>query len=631
MSTRKGRCARVKVTAFLGAVAISLVACSSSSPKEAAATLARGGTATLAEGALTPPTFIFPFVSLTDSGINNTTWFQYLMYRPLYYFGVGATPDLNTSLSLAASPTYSSDRTSAVVSLKHYRWSDGEHVSSDDVMFWMNMLHAAKVNFADYVPGTFPDNVRSVRIVSPTLLTFTFTRPVNPLWMTYNQLSQITPMPKAWDVTATGAPPGSGGCFGKAYGSADSACRAVFDYLSTESGLDPGSPDSPAAPPTSFASNPLWQVVDGPWRLASLDGNGNVTMVPNRSYSGPVKPRLARFKEVAFTSDDSEYTALLAGQVDVGYLPLADAPPTTRALQPSRNASRLSAYQLVPVAPWGVAYMSYNFNSTGDGGLAGRIFSQLYVRQSVQELVDQRLYDRKIFKGFALPTYSPVPSLGGARSAIAVDQSNPYPYDVARARATLSDHGWTVDPGGTSTCLRPGSAASECGAGIPADAPLRFTLEYAVGDPTWKALMNVESSSWEQGGIHVDLQPESNQAIGTNVVPCAAGPSCTWQLGQGGWLYSPDYYPTGEDLFATGANSNAGNYSDTINDANIRATYEGSASLTGYADYLAHQLPVIWEPGVTYLSEVRRSLHGAVSHSVLVTLTPENWQFATTR
>ena len=553
------------------------------------------------------------------------------MYRPLYYFGVGATPDLNTALSLAAPPAYSSGRSSAVIVLKPYRWSDGEQVSAQDVMFWMNMLHAAKADFADYAPGTFPDNVRSVHIDSPTRMTFTFTGPVNPLWMTYNQLSQITPLPKAWDVAAKGAVPGSGGCFGKAYGTADNACRTVFDYLSTESGFNPQSPDSPAPSPTTFASNPLWQVVDGPWRLSSLDTNGNVTMVPNRSYSGPVKPKLARFKEAAFTSNDAEYTALITGQVDVGYLPLEDAPPTTRALQPAHNASRLGAYQLVPIAPWGVAYLSYNFNSTGDSGVAGRIFSQLYVRQAMQELVDQPLYDQKIFRGFALPTYGPVPSLGGARSAIGVDQANPYPYDVARARTTLADHGWTVAPGGTSTCVRPGSGASQCGPGIPAGTPLHFTLEYGVGDPTWKALMNVESSSWEQAGIRVDLHPETNQAVGTNVVPCTPGASCTWQLGQGGWLYEPDYYPTGEDLFATAANSNAGSYSDAANDANIKTTYQGSASLTGYADYLAHQLPVIWEPGTTYLSEVRRSLHGAVSRSVLVTLTPENWEFVTTR
>lgn len=38
--------------------------------------------------------------------------------------------------------------------------------------------------------------------------------------------------------------------------------------------------------------------------------------------------------------------------------------------------------------------------------------------------------------------------------------------------------------------------------------------------------------------------------------PCK-GSTCTWQLENwgGGWEYSPDIYPTGEEIFATGAGS----------------------------------------------------------------------------
>ena len=71
-------------------------------------------------------------------------------------------------------------------------------------MFWMNMLHAEKVNWGAYVPGEFPDNVTNVVADSATQLTFTLNNSYNPQWFTYNELSQITPLPEAWDVTTGG-------------------------------------------------------------------------------------------------------------------------------------------------------------------------------------------------------------------------------------------------------------------------------------------------------------------------------------------------------------------------------------------------------------------------------------------
>jgi len=35
--------------------------------------------------------------------------------------------------------------------------------------------------------------------------------------------------------------------------------------------------------------------VDGPWKLSAFNADGHITFVPNKSYSGPVKPKLAAF------------------------------------------------------------------------------------------------------------------------------------------------------------------------------------------------------------------------------------------------------------------------------------------------------------------------------------------------
>ena len=77
-------------------------------------------------------------------------------------------------------------------------------------------------------------------------------------------------------------------------------------------------------------SSPLWSIVDGPWKLSAFNADGHVTFVPNKSYSGPVKPKLAAFQEVPFTTDAAEYDVLQSPssgtKIDFGYLPDQDAP-----------------------------------------------------------------------------------------------------------------------------------------------------------------------------------------------------------------------------------------------------------------------------------------------------------------
>ena len=113
-----------------------------------------------------------------------------------------------------------------------------------------------------------------------------------------------------------------------------------------------------------------------------------------------------------------------------------------------------------------------------------RSSSQLYFRQAIQLLVDQPLYNQKINKGYGVGTYGPVPSEPENNFVSAEVKNNPYPYNPSKAISLLKDHGWTVVPNGTSTCADPGTAANQCGAGIPAGAKLDFDLPYASGRPT---------------------------------------------------------------------------------------------------------------------------------------------------
>jgi peptide/nickel transport system substrate-binding protein len=588
-----------------------------------------GGTVRWAEPPGTPPTYIFPFMSPQNSSVDNISQFQYLMYRPLYMFGFPSNnkTTLNTTLSLASVPTYGNGDTTATIAMKpNYKWSNGESVTTTDVAFFLNMLHAETANWYDYVPGYIPDNIKSVSISNPTSMTVTMTKAVDPTWFTYNELSQVTPFPSAWDVTAAGAAPGSGGCSTGTYGAAatDAACTKVYNYLS---GL--------AGDPTSYASSPIWTVVDGPYTIASSKGgsfstSGQVTLVPNSAYTGPQKATVT-VQQLPYTTDSAEFNALVGGGLDIGYLPQQDV--TQNTTDPSvagPNNPRLSGFYMSPWVTFGFNYAVIKFDSTGNHGHAGSEYKQLYIRQAMQSAVNQSAMISKFLKGYGVPTYGPVPTLPKNDLVDAYEQSNPYPYNTAHAMSLLTSHGWK-DVGGVDTCEKAGTGPSQCGAGIPKGAQLNFTMVYASGTQWQQQVVQVEQSAWNSIGIKTALTANTFPTVLQNYAgPCQTGQPCTVEEGWwgGGWEYSPDYYPSGETLFYTGAGSNAGNYSSAKADSLIAQTTSTNTNLDAYQNYIAQQLPMIWQPNADYeLSEVANNLRGVAPQNPFNNLFPEYWYY----
>jgi peptide/nickel transport system substrate-binding protein len=94
----------------------------------------------------------------------------------------------------------------------------------------------------------------------------------------------------------------------------------------------------------------------------------------------------------------------------------------------------------------------------------------------------------------------------------------------------------------------------------------------------------------------------------------------------GGWTFGPDFSPTGETLFETDSGFNEGRYSDPTNDANILATHtvSGLSVFYKYENYLAKQVPVIWQPAPDYQISVIKNVKGVVQ-SPEENFTPEDW------
>jgi peptide/nickel transport system substrate-binding protein len=611
-----------------------------------------GTTVTYALAPTAAINYIFPFVPAVsgDYSVYNANDFQQLMYRPLYWFGLGTKPLLNPSLSLAFEPVYHGQQ--VTIKLKPgWKWSDGEPVDAQDVMFWMNMLRAERTSWAAYVPGYFPDNVSDVRAVGTDEIQMTISGAYSETWFTDNELSQITPMPMAWDVTSLTGAPGSGGCSTASYTSISinpttfapvsasaRACAAVFDFLSRQSGFNPTDTKNPAAgasPVTSFGKNPLWQVVDGPWKVQSVTAAGGATLVINDKYSlaGTLPAdHITRFVELPFTSEQAEYDVLqdpTSGQaVDVGYLPTVDAPPPVGS-GAGANPDTMSDYNMTEQYAWLLSYFPYNFKNP----TVGAIFDQQYFRQAFQDLVDQEGVIDGPLHGYGKVTIGPVgdypvtPYLSNHLRQVG-DQ---WPLSISGAIAILKSRGWSVTPGGTDTCTRPGTGSSDCGAGIRAGTPLNLTLMYATGTDWMESAVKELASNAALAGIQLKVIADSFGTVAADVSGLN-GPGA-WEMGFfGAWTYSPDYVPTGEELFLTGAVANFGQYSNPTNNADIVATLrartpaEFKTAMDNWEDFLANQLPVVYEPDVPTLIETIKGLDIGVQNSAL-TITPEDWHW----
>ena len=620
------------------------------------------------------PNNIFPFASLQYFSVANLTQFQELMFRPLYYFGPHTTtsPDVDFTSSLANAPVWSNGGKTVTVTLKGWKFHDGTTVDAQSVIFWMNMMKAEYANWAGTAPGAvqFPQNIVSYSAPQgPTGLTvvFNLNHTYNDTWYLYNELSQITPMDTAWDVTSLTGKPASGGCSKVPSGNISwtstattsnvpatsaekalvTACTAVWTFDTDNNGA--AKHTQMATDLATFATNPLWAAgTDGPWLLTGFDAkSGESTFTPNAAYSGPQKPIITKFVEVPFTSEDAEFSALAAGGAtapQVGYLPSADI--TSPALSPTQaganNAQLTSTYNLTEAQSWVINYYPGNFFSKkGAGGVFGKVYSQLYFRAALQTLINQPGMIQAYDKGYGYPTYGPVPVYPPNSFATPLEKSagGPYPFSESKAAALLTANGWKVVPGGTSTCIKPGSAAGDCGAGIPVGTPLSFSEVYASGSATITKIVDFEKSEWAKVGMQVTLsaQPFNNVlkiAVSCGAPPQKPTPACTaWDFANwgGGWLFAPDYLPTGEEIFASGAGSNSGDYQDATNDKLIIQTNQSTsgAVFSQWTDYLAKQLPVVWQPAASTAVEIAKNVGGVLPFNALANLDPEYWYYCT--
>jgi peptide/nickel transport system substrate-binding protein len=536
----------------------------------------KSGTITFAELTTQEPTWIFPVEPSANTTTYDLIWFIQEMWRPLYWTTNGVHPADDPQFDIANAPVYSNNDQTVTFTLKsQYKWSDGQPVTSADVVFLFDEIKASlaenPANWGQYTPQLgIPDEVKSISAPDASTVVMNLTKSVNPTWWTLNELGLLNPIPAhAWAKASATGPTLD-------YTNPANA-KKIYDFLAAQ-----------AKDTSTYPSNPLWKVVDGPYTLTSYNAtNGDWNMAPNPAYGGPHAKTVLPLNVIGYASTTALFNAIKANAVDIAQVPSADA-PQVQSITGNYNDFGYPAF--------GFNYVAYNFlDKTGD---FDKIIGQLYFRQAFAHLEDEQGIIRAIYDNAAGPAYGPVPAIPSTPYTPSTALSNPFPFSIATAVSILKAHGWTVNPGGTDVCSSPGTGASNCGPGIPAGTKLEFNFIYNTDSSVIPELAQNLASDARQAGITMDLQTSNfNTMVSTYNDPAAPKNDNKWAMEDYGG-FSISSYPTMLGIFNTPASLNTGGYSDPQADSLMNASIASSnpAAVSNESAYLVAQQPGLFQP-----------------------------------
>jgi peptide/nickel transport system substrate-binding protein len=589
----------------------------------AAGTSQNAGTITWGMTAGAVPDAIFPLDNASDNSVFNVESFQWEFWRPLYWTVNGTSSEMDQTESIADQPVYSdNDKTVSITMKSSYKWSNGNPITADDVAFYIDLAKAglkeSPANWEAYVPGNFPDDLVSMSEPNPQTLVLHLSGSVNPGWFTEDILGYgpVVPLPSAeWAKTST-----SGAVIPASQWNAGGAAglktdEAIYNYLDGSSGQN--------ADVKTYGTNPLWQIVDGPYKISSFNpSTGAFSMVPNDTYGGPHAKVMSTIDAETFTSTSAEFNAIKAGQLDVGNVDNQDAP------------------QLPGLTRTGYAYFgtpdfgnnTANFNFVDQTGHFGAIADQLYFRQAMMHLQNEQGWINAFMFKSGDPAYGPLPAYPTSPYDPPNAKNNPYPYSVSAAVALLKAHGWTINPQGTDVCSNAGSGATQCGAGIPAGTKLAFSYLYDTSSPTLveqQAQSLAESA--KQAGITITLSGQTfNALLQKYYDPSGSGDFNTWAMTDIGGS-TEDPYPTTFGLFNTNGPENAGDFSNSTLDNLVHQSVYGSNpnAVDNEAAWLTANVPAMFQPTPDYIwawkTSVSSTTPDALESLTQYYLQPEFW------
>ncbi len=559
-----------------------------------AGTPTKGGTIT--QGQLTgqTPTYIFPIAPGANTSTGTISLLSSL-FMPLYAGPSGAVPKVDEALSAANTPIFSDGDTVVTIPIKPgLKWANGAPVDANDVVFWFDILQAAikesPANWGQFSPGLMPQNVKSISTSGKYDVVMHLTGPYNPGFFENNNLSDtnnVYPLPStAWNIDATGGPHITN------WENNPAVDKKIYDYLNKAGGSV-----------ATFATNPLWQDVDGPFRLTSFSAtNSSYTLVPNPNYGGSPKPIMSEVQVETYTGYTSELDAMRSGSLDVA----VGIDPSQLAEAPALKSQGIDIFG----GPgWGWFAGIINFKDKTDD--FNNVIAQVYVRQAISYLIDQPAIIKGVYKGAAAPAYTEVPTAPFSPYAPASAGKPAFPYNPAKAVSVLQSHGWKVVPNGKTTCVKPGTASNECGAGIPAGTPIAFVWANVPESVATTGALESEviaSEAKQAAGIDITLQSKSFNFLTSNYNdqnPAASKYTNDWGVNNYGGLFT-DYYPSGEGTWNPGGGFNLGDFNDPMANTLMNdSVHSGNPeAIKIEAAYFQTHVPVFFMPDGDYLLAV---------------------------
>jgi peptide/nickel transport system substrate-binding protein len=503
------------------------------------------------------PNFWFPMNSAPDFTELNGEM-NHLMYLPLV--NVSHADAVSFQQAVADRVVSNANGTVYTVYLNpRVKWSNGQPVTSSDVVFAWDVMDAASQTspappwyYGGAGMGGVPTRWKSVVADGPEKVVVTLNEPTNPAWFEHNGLTQIFPMPASvWNRD-----PGN--------------MTKELQFIASVAN-DP--------------SNPVYRVVDGPYQFSKTTDNEYWDFVPNPHYYGQKGTFKVVFQEL--TSSSAEFTALEKGEIQVGTLPFS--------LYASRK--QLAGDHLRVIYPFGFNYLTPNENP--HAAQVNGAFALTYVRQAMEMGINQPAIVRALYHGLATPEYDQVPP---EPPTVFDDPHVPaLTYNPSQGEKLLEAHGWTLKNGVmTKGAMR-----------------LKFTLLYPSGSITYENEMEYLASTWAKEGIQVKLKSESGGTIFALATQSSPG---TWAMANTiGWIYGPDFYPTGGEFFLPESGANNEGYDNAHMTQLIEDTYlpgtptQQQTRFDQFLAYEAQQVPVLWIPYTPELFEISNGIKGFVA------------------
>jgi len=579
-------------------------------------TVVKGGTITQGQLSGQTPVYIFPIINSEDVTTGTISLVSNL-YMPLYAGPTGARPETDYNLSAAASAPVASngDKTYTIHLKPGLKWSNGQPITSKDFLFFIDLLKAAikasPANWAQYVPGEFPMSVTSATTPNATTIVMNLNKAYNPGFFLNNQVqdtNNVFPLPsQVWNVDSAGGPHITD------WATNPADALKIYTYLAKAGGSV-----------ATFASNPLWKVVSGPFKLTSFSAtNSSYVLTPNPSYGGTPKPYANQIDVNTYTGYDAELNAMKSGGLDI----MVGFDPSEISQTGTLKSEGIDVFG---GPSWGWFGGIYNFEDGANH--FGQVITQLYARQALAYLTDQPGIIKGIYKGAAVPAYGPIPSAPTSPYA-PPDATDPaYPYNPAKAVALLKANGWKVVPNGQTTCAKAGTGAGECGAGIPAGTPFKFVWANQPESVSSTGVLESEalgSIAKQQAGINIVFQTKTfNFLVSkyTNTSPDGLKQKDDWGVNNYGGLFM-DYYPTQDGVWNhphTGLNTGSAN--DPVGAGLIHQSVYGTnpKAVTNEASYWGTHPPAAFFPDQDYLLAVNSKKVGSVPDGWMV-MTQQQW------